>query len=197
MPRTYLKLAAVVVVTGIAAAACGSVKMGAAAIVGNERISTATLNGEVANFNSYYQKNSGQVQQARQGCGDTCGSVDVERDVVAVHPGDGHGARLDAGGPRDVAQQCAEQLCEGLLAGAGDGKQVFDRRLPGDGQCRGLGVESEGSEQRHHPGIGPRVGAQFQCRVAKAAGQFDVQRGSGHDREATPPNSYSNTGAAI
>jgi hypothetical protein len=62
VPRTYLKLAAVVLVTGIAAAACGSVKLGAAAIVGSQRVSAASLNGEVANLNAGYQKYKNTVQ---------------------------------------------------------------------------------------------------------------------------------------
>ncbi len=64
MPRTFLKLAAVVVVTGIAAAACGSVKMGAAAIVGDQRVSTANLNGEVANLSAGYQQYKNKIQMS-------------------------------------------------------------------------------------------------------------------------------------
>ena len=62
MPRTYLKLAAVVLATGIAAAACGSVKMGAAAIIGSQRVSAASLNGEVASLSAGYQQYSGRIQ---------------------------------------------------------------------------------------------------------------------------------------
>jgi hypothetical protein len=62
VPRSYLKLAAVVLASGIAAAACGTVKMGAAAIVGNQRISAATLNGEVANLSAGYQRYQGKIQ---------------------------------------------------------------------------------------------------------------------------------------
>jgi hypothetical protein len=60
--RTYLKLAAAVLASGIAVAACGSVKLGAAAIVGNQRISAAQLNTEIASYNSIYQKYRNQVQ---------------------------------------------------------------------------------------------------------------------------------------
>src|SRR5262249_44795872 len=46
-------------VGGLALAACGGpVKMGAAATTGQQRISTATLTGEVANLNSAYQANA-------------------------------------------------------------------------------------------------------------------------------------------
>jgi hypothetical protein len=62
VPRTYLKLAAVVLVSGIAAAACGTVKMGAAAIVGSQRTSAATLNGEVANLSAGYQQYKSKIQ---------------------------------------------------------------------------------------------------------------------------------------
>jgi len=65
VPR-YLKLAAVVLASGIAAAACGSVKMGAAAIAGNQRISAAQLNAQVDNYNSFYAKNRTEVQQLQQ-----------------------------------------------------------------------------------------------------------------------------------
>jgi hypothetical protein len=64
VPRSSIKLAAAVVTVGLAAAACGTVKMGAAAIVGNQRISTASLTSEVSDLNAGYQayKNSVQLQ---------------------------------------------------------------------------------------------------------------------------------------
>jgi hypothetical protein len=40
---------------GLAVAACGSVKMGAAALVGNSRISSASLAGQVANLSAAYR----------------------------------------------------------------------------------------------------------------------------------------------
>ena len=43
MARTPMKLAAVLLAAGITVAACGTVKMGAAAITGSQRISTSTL----------------------------------------------------------------------------------------------------------------------------------------------------------
>jgi hypothetical protein len=57
MPRTAVKLAAALLVTGLAVSACSTVKMGAAAITGNSRISSATLTDEVANLDSAYQSN--------------------------------------------------------------------------------------------------------------------------------------------
>ncbi len=55
MSRTAVKVAAALLVTGLAVSACGTVKMGAAAITGNSRISSATLTSEVANLDSAYQ----------------------------------------------------------------------------------------------------------------------------------------------
>lgn len=54
MPRTSMKLAAAVLAGGLAVSACSTVKMGAAALTGNNRITSATLTNEVANLNSAY-----------------------------------------------------------------------------------------------------------------------------------------------
>ena len=62
MLRTWIKLAAAAGVCGLAVAACGTVHMGAAAIVGNERVSSSSLNNEVSNLNAGYQKYRGQIQ---------------------------------------------------------------------------------------------------------------------------------------
>jgi len=53
--RSWLRVAAAVVVVGLAVAACGTVKMGAAAITGNSSISSASLTAEVANLNAAYK----------------------------------------------------------------------------------------------------------------------------------------------
>ena len=50
MLRRLVKASAIVVGVGLAVAACSPVKMGAAAIVGNERITIATLDTEVTNL---------------------------------------------------------------------------------------------------------------------------------------------------
>jgi hypothetical protein len=63
VPRTYIKLAAAVAAGGIAVAACGTVKLGSAAIVGNQRITSAQLTSEVAGYNAGYQKYRAVVQQ--------------------------------------------------------------------------------------------------------------------------------------
>ena len=55
MPRTAVRLAGALLVTGLAVSACGTVKMGAAAITGNDRISSATLTAQVANLDAAYQ----------------------------------------------------------------------------------------------------------------------------------------------
>jgi hypothetical protein len=56
------KLAVAAAAAGIAVAACGPVQMGAAAVLGNQRISAATLSDQVANLNAGYQKYKGKVQ---------------------------------------------------------------------------------------------------------------------------------------
>ncbi len=62
MPRTPMKLAAAMLAAGIAVAACGSVKLGAAAITSSQRISTTTLTNQVANLNAAYQAHKSQIQ---------------------------------------------------------------------------------------------------------------------------------------
>jgi hypothetical protein len=62
VPRSWMKLAAGVLAGGVAVAACGTVHMGAAAIVGNQRISSSNLSAEVANLNAGYQRYHHQVQ---------------------------------------------------------------------------------------------------------------------------------------
>ncbi len=54
MPRTSMKLAAALAVAGLAVSGCSTTRMGAAALTGGGRISTAKLTGEVANLNSAY-----------------------------------------------------------------------------------------------------------------------------------------------
>ena len=51
MLRRLIKASALVVGVGLLAAACSPVKMGAAAIVGNQRITIATLDTDVTNLN--------------------------------------------------------------------------------------------------------------------------------------------------
>ena len=62
MLRTWIKAAAAAGVCGLAVAACGTVHMGAAAIVGDQRVSASTLSAEVSNLNAGYQKYRRQVQ---------------------------------------------------------------------------------------------------------------------------------------
>ena len=62
MLRTSIKLAAAVLAAGVAVSACGPVKMGAAAIVGNQRISAATLSAHAANLSAAYQRDKGKTQ---------------------------------------------------------------------------------------------------------------------------------------
>ena len=62
MSRTPMKLAAVMLAAGVTVAACGTVKVGAAAITTSQRISTTTLSAQVANLNAAYQAHKSQVQ---------------------------------------------------------------------------------------------------------------------------------------
>jgi hypothetical protein len=62
VPRTPIKLAVAVLGVGIAVTACGSVRLGAAAIAGNQRISSATLSDEVSDLNTAYRADKKQIQ---------------------------------------------------------------------------------------------------------------------------------------
>jgi len=62
VPRTSIKLAGVVLAAGLAAAACGTVKMGSAAILGDQRITSSTLSAQVSDLNTSYQANKPKVQ---------------------------------------------------------------------------------------------------------------------------------------
>lgn len=55
MSRTWVKMAAAVAAAGLAVSACGSNQLGAAALTGGSRISSATLTTEVANLTAAYQ----------------------------------------------------------------------------------------------------------------------------------------------
>ncbi len=61
MLRTSIAVAAALGATCVLAA-CGPVRMGAAAIVGNQRISATTLSNEVANLEQAYQANKARIQ---------------------------------------------------------------------------------------------------------------------------------------
>jgi hypothetical protein len=55
MPRTPVKVAAALLAAGLAVSACATVKLGAAAITGQHRISSATLTSQVANLSTAYK----------------------------------------------------------------------------------------------------------------------------------------------
>jgi hypothetical protein len=55
MSARWARIAAAVAAAGLAVSACGTVKMGAAAVTGSSRISSATLTAQVANLNSAYR----------------------------------------------------------------------------------------------------------------------------------------------
>jgi hypothetical protein len=62
--RTPVKMVAAALAAGAVLTACGGgpVKLGAATLMNNDRISASTLSAEVANLNANYQKYKGQVQ---------------------------------------------------------------------------------------------------------------------------------------
>lgn len=62
MLRTWMKLGAAAGVCGVAVAACGTVHLGAAAIVGSQRVSTSTLSADVSNLNAGYQTYRHEIQ---------------------------------------------------------------------------------------------------------------------------------------
>ena len=68
MLRRLIKLSAVALGAGLVVTACSPVKLGSAAIVGNERITIATLDTEVANLSRTVKLYPGTVQlsQAQQ-----------------------------------------------------------------------------------------------------------------------------------
>jgi SurA N-terminal domain len=60
--RTPITLAAAALAAATALTACGPLRMGAAAILNDQRISTATLTAEVSNLNGAYQANKAKIQ---------------------------------------------------------------------------------------------------------------------------------------
>ena len=63
MLRTPVKMVAAALAAGAVLTACGGpVKLGAAAVMTNDRISASTLSAEVANLNQNYLKYKGKVQ---------------------------------------------------------------------------------------------------------------------------------------
>ena len=61
MLRTSMKMAAAALAAGAVLTACGPVKMGAAAVMTSQRISTSTLAAEVSNLNQGYLKYKGKI----------------------------------------------------------------------------------------------------------------------------------------
>lgn len=62
MLRTSISVAAAAVAATVALSACGPVRMGAAAIVGGQRITATTLTNEVQNLQQAYQAGKGKIQ---------------------------------------------------------------------------------------------------------------------------------------
>ncbi len=56
MLRTWMKLGAVALAGSVAVAACGTIHMGAAAIIGSQRVSSSTLSAQTSNLNAGYQQ---------------------------------------------------------------------------------------------------------------------------------------------
>ena len=71
--RFSMRAAAALIVVGLAVSACGTTQLGAAAITGNNRITSATLTNQVANLTAAYEANQAKgikpqrpAQQAAQ-----------------------------------------------------------------------------------------------------------------------------------
>lgn len=62
MLRTPVKMVAAALAAGVVLTACGPVKLGAAAVMNNDRISASALSAQVANLNKGYQKYKGKIQ---------------------------------------------------------------------------------------------------------------------------------------
>ena len=62
MLRTSMKLGAAMAAAGIAVAACGPVQLGAAAVLGSQRISSATLADQVSDLSTAYTRYKGKIQ---------------------------------------------------------------------------------------------------------------------------------------
>jgi hypothetical protein len=60
--RTAVSVTAAAIAATCALAACGPVRMGSAAILGNERITSTTLSDQVANLQQTYQANKSKIQ---------------------------------------------------------------------------------------------------------------------------------------
>jgi hypothetical protein len=60
--RTPITLTAAALAAVVALTACGPIRMGAAAVLGNKQISTATLTAEVSNLDTAYQAGKGKIQ---------------------------------------------------------------------------------------------------------------------------------------
>lgn len=62
MLRSSVKWAVAVTAAGLALSACGTVHMGAAAIAGNQRISSGALTAQAANLSAAYQANKHKIR---------------------------------------------------------------------------------------------------------------------------------------
>ncbi len=62
MLRTSMKLGAAVAAAGLAVVACGPVQLGAAALLGGQRISSATLADQVSDLSTAYNRYKGKIQ---------------------------------------------------------------------------------------------------------------------------------------
>jgi hypothetical protein len=60
--RTWMKLGAAALAGSLALAACGTVRMGAAAILGSQRVSSNTLSTQVSSLNAGYQQYRSKTQ---------------------------------------------------------------------------------------------------------------------------------------
>ena len=62
MLRTAVSVTAAAIAATCALAACGPTRMGSAAILGNERITSTMLSDQVANLQQWYQAHKSKIQ---------------------------------------------------------------------------------------------------------------------------------------
>jgi hypothetical protein len=67
--RSWLRIAAAVAAAGLAVSACGTVKMGAAAITGNSSVSSTSLTAEVASLNAAYKADAAKGVKPQRAVG--------------------------------------------------------------------------------------------------------------------------------
>jgi hypothetical protein len=129
VPRKAAALTAAAAAACVAVSACGSVQMGAAAITGNTRISSATLTNEIANLNAAYQADRAKGVTPQQPVGQEAQQVltwlvrfRIFDKVAQQHriyptPAEVHAQLYGPNGLNNVAKQNNASLAEYVSAG--------------------------------------------------------------------------------